>query len=161
MKCVECATAMKKSIVEHKYVECGLKNITLKNVERFVCPNCGEEELAIPNLEQLHELIANTIAAQGERILPEEIRFLRSHLGFSGVDFAKAIGVTPESVSRWENGHDEMKLSHEKFLRMMTLYEFGPVRDYLKDLPNLGAIKKKKTIKRIFKSVANHWEEAA
>ena len=161
MKCLECGNTMKKRIVEHHYAECGLKNIFLKNVEELVCPNCGEEELVIPNMEQLHKLIANHVAVQKQRLLPEEVRFLRSHLGFSGVDFANAIGVAAETVSRWENGREEMKLSHERFLRVLILYEFGPVRDYLKSLPNLGAVREKKRIKNIFKAEKNHWKKAA
>lgn len=161
MKCHECGAAMKKKMTEHPYAECGLKNIFLKNVEQFVCPQCKEEELVIPNLEQLHQLIARIIASQGQRLLAEEIRFLRSHLGFSGIDFAKAIGVAAETVSRWENGREEMKLSHERLLRILILGAFGPIRDYLKELPNLGAVHEKKIIKRIFKSEKNRWREAA
>ena len=36
------------------------------------------------------------------RLAPEEIKFLRKSLGWAGVDFAKHMGATPETVSRWE-----------------------------------------------------------
>lgn len=161
MKCLMCRGKMTKRIVEHRYVESGLKNVILKNIEMFICRECGEEEIGFPNLQQLHNLISNVIASQEQRLLPEEIRFLRSHLGFSGSDFAKAIGVTPETVSRWENGHEEMKISHERLLRILILYQFGPFRDYHKDLPHLGAKERKSNIRQVFKIVENRWKKAA
>jgi DNA-binding transcriptional regulator YiaG len=34
-----------------------------------------------------------------------EIRALRQRLGLSQMAFAVRLGITPETVSRWENGH--------------------------------------------------------
>lgn len=34
----------------------------------------------------------------------DEIRALRARLGLTQVEFAHALGVTPATVSRWENG---------------------------------------------------------
>lgn len=161
MKCNECGASTIKRTRDHHYTECGLENIFLKDVEVLGCPKCNEEELVIPNLEQLHRLIANLVASQEQRLSPEEIRFLRSNLGFSGIGFSNAIGVAAETVSRWENGRENIKLSHERLLRILVLGAFGPVRDYLKKLPNLGAIRKRKMIKRIFKSERNEWKKAA
>ena len=63
-------------------------------------PKCGEHEVAIPRIEDLHRTIAQAVIAKRERLTPAEIRFLRKFLGWSGADFAAHVGTTPETVSR-------------------------------------------------------------
>lgn len=161
MKCPQCSAKMEKTSGDYRYTDCGLKNIVLKNIDILLCPKCDEEEIVIPNMEQLHNLIALVTASQPSRLLHEEIRFLRSHLGFSGVDFARAIDVTPESISRWETGKEKMSLSMERFLRILILYHFGPFRSYELDLTKYGNISKIKPPKRVFIAKDNQWKEAA
>lgn len=161
MKCLECGNKLTRTTGNHRYTTCGLKNIILKNIPIFICSQCGEEEFIIQNMEGLHNLIATIVASQVFRLLPEEIRLLRTHLGFSGVDFARAIDVTPESVSRWETGKEKMSLSLERFLRTLILYRFGPFRNYELDLTKYGNISKIKPPKRIFIAKKNQWKEAA
>lgn len=161
IKCLQCGAKMNRTIGNYKYDISGLKNITLNHVEIFVCTKCGEDEVAIPNMGQLHNLLATEAASQSARLLPEEIRFLRSHLGFSGVDFARAIDVAPETVSRWETGKEKMSLSLERFLRTLVLYRCGPFRHYEQDLTQYGNITKSKPIRRAFVAKGNKWREAA
>lgn len=114
------------------YTDCGLSKIYLRDISILRCSDsdCGEEEIAIPNLEELHQELAKIIACQSAKLLPEEIRFLRTHLGFSGVDFSDAMGVSPETVSRWEKGSVKMKEASERLLRVLILGQFGPFHDY-------------------------------
>ncbi len=131
MKCVQCGHATKsEKVPRYHYTECGLKNVYLNGLSARVCPECGETEVTFPNIEQLHGLIAGDLAVQAARLRPEEIRFLRVHLGFSGADFARKIGVTPSAVSRWENGKDQMEIPTERYLRVLILSKAGPFRDY-------------------------------
>lgn len=44
--------------------------------------------------------VVQHIARSPERLGPAEIRFLRKYVGYSGKDFARFVGVTPETVSR-------------------------------------------------------------
>lgn len=160
MKCVECGYEMTDSHKDHHYVESGLKNIILKGIPVSNCANCGEEEIEIANLWDLHEIIAQIIAQQSQRLKPEEVRFLRSHLGLSGVDFARIISVAPETVSRWENGHEPMSVMSERFLRLLILAKVESMRDY-KIIENLATEPSKKTQKRVFKNRNHRWKEAA
>jgi len=77
----------------------------------------------------LNEVLAKAIEQKTQRLEPGEIRFLRKHLGWSGKDFAKRLGVTPESVSRWENGARQMRPTAEKLLRLSAI-ELSPVDEY-------------------------------
>ena len=100
IKCLQCGSKMNRSIEPYRYGR-GL-NVILSSVEVRRCPDCGEDEVVIPQVEQLHEAIARAVARKPSSLQPEEIRFLRTFLGYSSVDFANLMGVKPETVSRWE-----------------------------------------------------------
>jgi transcriptional regulator with XRE-family HTH domain len=57
------------------------------------------------------------------------VRYLRKYLGWSGADFAKRMGVTPESVSRWENDREQMSAVADRLLRLMVATK-APVTAY-------------------------------
>ncbi len=161
MKCTNCGQSLKPSKVDnYHYTECGLNNIYLKNIVELKCKHCDDFEVVIPNLEILHNLIAHDVASQSLKLKPDEIRFLRVHLGMSGVQFASVLSVEPATISRWENGKGEMKLTNERFLRLLILAKAGPLREY-DDLCNYGTSVKKS--RNIFKfSIKNdHWEKSA
>src|SRR5579883_463805 len=103
MKCFECGTEMTSAHENYHYTACGLPNVTLKDIEVRRCPNCGDYEPLIPQIEDLHRVIAFAVATQPSRLSAAEIKFLRKYLGWSGADFAKRMGVSQETVSRWEN----------------------------------------------------------
>ena len=129
MKCPECGTPMKVTREDHPYVESGLPNVRLLGVEFRICPKCGEREMAIPRLEQLLRTIALAVAEKSARLTGAEIRFLRKHFGWSGEDFARTMGVTPFTVSRWENEKEPMGATAERLLRLMALRD-RPVAVY-------------------------------
>jgi putative zinc finger/helix-turn-helix YgiT family protein len=135
MKCVNCGHAMTSTRGVHRYTESGLSNVTLVNVETRACPECGERELVIPRIEDLHRLIARAVATSQAKLSPEEIRFLRKWLGYSSTDFALVTGVRPESVSRWESkdNNSPMAPTAERLLRMLVA-NHDPVEQYPIDL---------------------------
>ena len=161
MNCVICGAKMKKLRKEpYHFTESGLPYIYLEGCERYDCINkdCGESEISIPNISGLMCLIAEIVSRQSRKLLPDEIRFLRTYLGFSGVDFARYISVSPETVSRWEKGTVKMKDSMEKFLRVLVLSKSGPFRNY-DDLERFAEVKQKKTVQRKFAFIRSQWKE--
>jgi putative zinc finger/helix-turn-helix YgiT family protein len=135
MKCVNCGGSMKTERRAHRYTESGLSNVTLLNVEVRTCPACGEQEIVIPHIEDLHRLIARAVMVKPSTLSPDEIRFLRKWLGFSSTDFALAMGVRPETVSRWESKstRQPMAATAERLLRLMVANQ-EPVEKYPIDL---------------------------
>jgi len=129
MKCPQCGHTMKTARENYLYRESGLPNVTLVGIEVSRCPECGESEAVIPKIEQLHRALAMITAQKVPRLTPEEIRFLRKYLGWSGADFAMHIGVAAETVSRWENGSTRMSAAAERLLRLAAL-RLEPVSDY-------------------------------
>jgi putative zinc finger/helix-turn-helix YgiT family protein len=112
-----------------KYDASGLPGITLENIEVRRCQACGERELVIPRIEQLHGLIAQAVIGKPARLTPAEIRFLRKSRGWSGADFARIMGTTPETVSRWESGKTPMGVQADRLLRLMVAH-LQPVQNY-------------------------------
>jgi putative transcriptional regulator len=128
MTCHACGGRMTAHRRTHPYTESGLPNVVLHDIEVRRCTACAEEDLVLPRLAQLHRLIAHTLATKPSRLRPEEVRFLRKHIGWSGVEFAKHMGVTPSQVSRWENG-DPMSAQADRLVR--ALWAMTPqVRSY-------------------------------
>jgi putative zinc finger/helix-turn-helix YgiT family protein len=139
MKCEDCGAAMKVGRENYKHDSLGLDRLVLKGVEVRRCPSCGYHEVVIPNLEGLLKTLAQTIAQQRARLTPNEVRFLRKYLGFSGADFARAAGTSSVTVSRWESGARKMDASSERMLRLMVLVR-DPVINY--DLTSLADVAK-------------------
>lgn len=133
MKCLECGGTMKTTIdTNYHYTLSGLTRVYLNGVKSHQCTSsdCGEDEIDIPNIVELHELLAEITAKQENKLVPEEIRFLRTHLGYSGVDFARKVGVDAATVSRWENGKAPMGETAERLVRIMILAKTAPILDY-------------------------------
>jgi putative zinc finger/helix-turn-helix YgiT family protein len=129
MRC-ECGQETKEKRGTVIIDEGGVK-ITLEDVRIFTCPNCGEETHSIPRMEALFQEIAATLAKKRERLMPQEIRFLRKYLGFSGQDFARKMGVDHTTVSKWERLDEPQAMGPqaERVLRLMALAE-KPIEEY-------------------------------
>lgn len=138
MKCPQCRSEMESRRENHRYVESGLPNIVLLDIEKRRCLNCGETTVSIPRPLPLHKAIAMAIIRQPSRLTPQEIRFLRKWLGLSGSDFAKRMAVDAATVSRWEKADDPQQMGPvaERLLRMFVAY-LAPQRDYIDELAAL------------------------
>ncbi len=161
MKC-ECGPEMKSRKENYRYTESGLDNVILLGVEVRRCPSCGLSEVVLPRLEELHRTITRTVATGSSPLRPQEIRFLRKYLGYSGADFARVIGVSPETLSRWENGKAEPSRMVDLLLRYMALTR-DPLTDYppvapsvVEELPK-QIDRKASTPSFQLRETGNHW----
>jgi putative zinc finger/helix-turn-helix YgiT family protein len=128
--CVECGTEMlppeRRDQVPYP---CGLPHVVLNGVLVRRCPTCGDEQVEVPRPLDLHRILALAVAHRPGALAPEEIRFLRKHLGWSGVDFARRFRTTPQTVSRWERGEMSMNPQAELLLRLLAP-TLPPIDDY-------------------------------
>ena len=120
MKCAECGASMTTRKENYRYDECGLRYVTLMGIEVSRCPECGNYEISIPRVEELHRLIAKTLIEKVTRSTGAEIRFLRKSLGLSAADFARRMGVTIETVSRWEHDSVAIGPQADRLLRLLV-----------------------------------------
>jgi len=133
----------------------------LRNVEVSRCPQCGEEEIAIPRIEALHKAIAQALITKPFRLDAAEIRYLRKYLGWSGADFADHMGTTRETVSRWENGTVQIGPQADRLLRLMVVKE-APVSDYsLETLKAISAEKPSHALRLGLKVERDGWHAEA
>ena len=122
INCSECGNKMKKTKVDsYHYIECGLSNVYLLNASVWVCKSCQSEAIEIPGIENLHREIARLLVTKKNKLNPAEIRFLRTYLGLSSKDFSNRLGVSAETVSRWENKKIKIPLYIDVLLRHMAL----------------------------------------
>jgi putative zinc finger/helix-turn-helix YgiT family protein len=138
MNCARCGALMRTNRENYLYRESGLTYVTLVGVEVGRCPRCGEHEAVIPKIEQLHSAIATAIARKVPRLVSEEVRFLRKHLGWSGGEFAAHLGVSRETVSRWETGAAAMGPVAERLLRLAALTHDGAAVESLSVLKQIA-----------------------
>lgn len=99
---------MKTDVIVHRFKESGLDNVILHGVRQHRCSHCGEVLYDFGHLNQLHQLIADTLLRKKELLLGPEIRFLRTYIGYSSEMFARIIGLDKTSLSRIENGRSKI-----------------------------------------------------
>ena len=120
MKCRGCGDRLRVSRETYRYDASGLKGITLHGIERRQCPRCDEDEIVIPAMGELHRCIARLLVRKPRPLAPEEVRFLREHLGWTSSEFAAGFGVRLETVSRWEHGTLNMSAPADRLLRLIV-----------------------------------------
>ncbi|HLE10548.1 MAG: hypothetical protein A2504_14210 [Bdellovibrionales bacterium RIFOXYD12_FULL_39_22] len=131
MKCSFCESKkeLKKSKANYRYKDCGLDNVTLIDVPILKCHECGEELIQFGDLEKLHATIAKLLLHKADLLKGSEIRFLRKHLGYSGIMFAHLIGYAHETLSRIETGAQPVVETLDRLVRF-AIGNKMPDRDY-------------------------------
>lgn len=164
MKCKKCESPLQKIVIQkYNYGESGLKNVWLMNIPGLLCKNCDQEMAIIPTPLELHDVIAKAIVLHKASLLSgEEIRFLRTQLGLSQVDFSKKVALTPETMSRIENNKQTVSDDTDRRVRLFYIRHLAePKRSYSLSMDELDKIVSTKTsgsesFKIHYKK--NHWE---
>jgi putative zinc finger/helix-turn-helix YgiT family protein len=133
MNCAKCGGKLRVTGSTHRYTESGLPYVVLHGVQVRKCQECGEEEVAIPNISGLHRCIAAILVARKAALAAMEFRFLRQFLGHSSKDFAKTLGVTPETLSRWEHAGRDIPPVVDRIVRLLVV-NTPPRTDYSADM---------------------------
>jgi YgiT-type zinc finger domain-containing protein len=118
MRCAQCDHDMEKTTGIHRYDESGLKNVMLMDVPMYKCASCGETEVEIPAMEELHCLIGLFVLYQPNRLGSAEVRYLRKHMGYSQDELASYIGVARGTITRWESS-GAIRVDQDKALRQL------------------------------------------
>jgi putative zinc finger/helix-turn-helix YgiT family protein len=139
-KCYVCGGKVKEiKDTPYKYDECGL-NVVLCGITQYECSACGEKCASIPDIKGLHRLIGTIICQKRKAILrPQEIIFLRKSLQYKAKELSRILGVDPATVSRWENGKQDISDTHDRLLRSLYLSqnpkESCKIIELFKELP--------------------------
>jgi transcriptional regulator with XRE-family HTH domain len=113
----------------------------------------------IPNVAQLHGLIAEKLLLKNGLLTGQEIRFLRKNAGLSGKDFARYIEVHPAHLSRVENGkgRDRLGAAPDKLAcAIIAMYSCAlMIREVLR-----GVHDPIKENRALFELQGDHWAKA-
>ncbi len=118
-RCGECGQkSMALSTVPYELEISHDGNKYLVHIEKFSvpkCTNCGA--LSIDDIAG--KQIDDEFRRVAELLTPEEIRQGRMSVGFTNQqEFAACFGVSPATVSRWENGSQVQQHAHDGWLRV-------------------------------------------
>lgn len=97
-----------------------LENAVIEKVDDATGEVLGN---AIPDLDALAETLAVVRVFLPVRLSAPEVRFLRNAVKMTGRQLAAALGLTPETVSRWENGKVSVGEYTERLLRHVIAAE--------------------------------------
>ena len=107
------------------YRGCGLDGIYLCNgytVEEID----GETFTHIEDRESLHKVIALNLAEHRKTLTPTELKFIRVAMDLTQGGLAKALGVSSQSVARWEKGQVEIPGPADRMLRILVMVQMLP-----------------------------------
>lgn len=107
----------------HHFLESGLDNVHLSNVDIWRCNACGEEIVSITRSVELMKSIAESILLKPTSLSGAEIRFLRKNLTLKINEYSQLLGVDRVTVSRWENEHERPSRSADRLIRLTYAVE--------------------------------------
>ncbi len=120
MECYKCGNDMKRYKGEYRYTESGLDTVTLKDIVQYRCA-CGETMVELKNIKGLHRTIASILTKKKDPLTGKEIRFIRKEMGMRAKDLAEIMGVSPITVSRWENDVEKPEMAKDRFVRLLYI----------------------------------------
>jgi putative zinc finger/helix-turn-helix YgiT family protein len=125
-KCYECGSRDVRERVEPRPMPMCLGwSVLVEETIVTTCGACGEEALGYRKLGPMMRAIAAAVVRKPSRLAPDEIKFLRTHLGYEGKELARLLGVGASTVSRWENGHEPIGVVPDRLLRTLEVIREG------------------------------------
>jgi putative zinc finger/helix-turn-helix YgiT family protein len=109
------------------------------------CAHCGQETIDGSELETFELEVAAELARHGE-LQGDAFRFMRHTLEMKAADFAELLGVTAETVSRWENGKQAIERRAAALLSSMVL---DKLEGRTSTLDRLEALKKPSPLPKV------------
>ena len=134
-QCTQCGSKelRRELLATYETTVGGMKVRLVGAVTQVSCDGCCEAAVSIPALEQLTVAVAMARALLPYRLHGRDVRLMRLALDMNGRKFAKAIGMKPETLSRWENdgqclgGYADQLLRHNV---CALLHRKEPALDY-------------------------------
>jgi DNA-binding transcriptional regulator YiaG len=108
------------------YKVSGLDNIYLLNGFTVEVDEDGDRYTTITDMDGLHRAIALHIVLERKAPSGKELRFLREELHMSQAELAGLLGVSDQSVARWEKEQTEPHGAGVTALRMIYLLSTLP-----------------------------------
>lgn len=104
----------------YHYLECGLDNVFLcggYTVESFK----DEKHVSVMDAYALHQAIGRILILQKRAPNGKEIRFLRREMNLTQNELASLVGVTDQTIARYEKDENELPGPTDRLLRALYL----------------------------------------
>lgn len=125
----------------YRYTESGLDNVFLVNgFEHIEAPMGGDRQVIIQDIDGLHEAIGMALVHRRQTLSGKELRFLRNELLLSQARLAQILGVTEQTVARWEKGQTTIPKASDALVRIMfaeSVRQNAPIKDVLELIADL------------------------
>jgi DNA-binding transcriptional regulator YiaG len=113
------------------YKGCGLEGIYLSNgyeVEEID----GQKYTIIKDREELHSVIALNLVEHRKTLSPAELRFIRIAMDETQASLGEALGVSSQTVARWEKGESSFDGPADRMIRIMMMIKMLPHEELVK-----------------------------
>lgn len=107
------------------YTDCGLDNIYLQNgfmIEEFD----GDKTLSISDIDGLHRAIGLHIVLSKKAPSAKELRFIREELEMTQLELSTILGISDQTVARWEKGQCEANGAAVLSMRLIYILSVTP-----------------------------------
>lgn len=102
----------------YHYTQCGLDNVYLKDGFHITRTSKGNV-VSIENPRGLEKAIADSLASLDRRLSARELRFMRTHLGYSQSKLAELLQVSTIAVKKWESGENPLPGTTDTVIKTM------------------------------------------
>lgn len=105
---------------KHHYTECGLQNVYIDGLE-IIIDDDGDEIITISAVNALHQVIALGIVTHEHGMSGDELRFLRTEIGYTQAELAQLVHHDKQSIGRWERAEYDIDSSAEALIRRLAI----------------------------------------
>jgi len=110
------------------YKMCGLDDVYLMNGFK-VHETAYGRGVAVENADELHRAIGMYLVRHRKVLSPKEFKFLRKSIKLTQEDLAECLGVTSQTIARYEKGQTEVPGPADRLTRMIYVIHLIPEPD--------------------------------
>lgn len=142
----------------YHYTECGLDDVYLMS---------GYEEMqvdddlavAVKHVPELHKAIGRALVTAKKVLSGKELRFLRKEMDLTQDEVARLVGVTGQSVARWEKDQIQIPEAVDYLLRFVYLQHIQEAINVVALIESLRNMDSRRDDSFCFKASKDGWKE--
>jgi DNA-binding transcriptional regulator YiaG len=149
-----------------RYRLCGLNNVFLLNGVEFHHGDYGRG-VSIYKAEELHRKIGMHLILRRKALSPKEMRFLRKQMELTQAELARYLGVTSQTVARYEKGETKIPGPVDRLVRFAFAFHCSPadrraklLEEIIKIQQQLQEIDEESASPLYFDTTPRGWHEA-